>query len=31
MAMTLEFVGGKTNHLIMDWRNFGARVILLFM
>ncbi|KAJ7917506.1 hypothetical protein B0H13DRAFT_2441900 [Mycena leptocephala] len=22
MAMTLEFVGGKTNHLIMDWRNF---------
>ncbi|KAF8216621.1 hypothetical protein K438DRAFT_399115 [Mycena galopus ATCC 62051] len=27
MAMTLEFVGGKTNHLIMDWRNFGARWI----
>ncbi|KAJ6581627.1 hypothetical protein B0H19DRAFT_1018613 [Mycena capillaripes] len=27
IAMTLEFVGGKTNHLIMDWRNFGARWI----
>ncbi|KAJ7334240.1 hypothetical protein DFH08DRAFT_880598 [Mycena albidolilacea] len=27
MAMTLEFLGGKTNHLIMDWRNFGARWI----
>jgi hypothetical protein len=28
MAMTLEFVSGKTNHLIMDWRNFGARVAI---
>ncbi|KAJ7255495.1 hypothetical protein B0H12DRAFT_535058 [Mycena haematopus] len=27
MAMTLEFVGGKTHHLIMDWRNFGAQWI----
>ncbi|KAJ6518906.1 hypothetical protein C8R45DRAFT_9116 [Mycena sanguinolenta] len=27
MAMTLEFVGGKIHHLIMDWRNFGARWI----
>ncbi|KAF7370513.1 F-box domain-containing protein [Mycena sanguinolenta] len=27
MAMTLEFVGGKVHHLIMDWRNFGARWI----
>ncbi|KAJ7170465.1 hypothetical protein C8R43DRAFT_916417 [Mycena crocata] len=27
MALTLEFVGGKTNHLIMDWRTFGARWI----
>ncbi|KAF7356500.1 F-box domain-containing protein [Mycena venus] len=27
MAMTLEFVGGKTNHLIMDWRNFDYRWI----
>ncbi|KAJ7937523.1 hypothetical protein B0H13DRAFT_1852492 [Mycena leptocephala] len=24
MAMTLEFVGGKINHLIMDWRMFDA-------
>ncbi|KAJ6498311.1 hypothetical protein DFH09DRAFT_1052021 [Mycena vulgaris] len=27
MALTLEFVGGKINHLIMDWRTFGARWI----
>ncbi|KAJ7224144.1 hypothetical protein GGX14DRAFT_424453 [Mycena pura] len=27
MAMTLEFVDGKINHLLMDWRNFGARWI----
>ncbi|KAJ7504276.1 hypothetical protein B0H11DRAFT_509616 [Mycena galericulata] len=27
MAITLEFVGGKINHLIMDWRTFGARWI----
>ncbi|KAJ7781996.1 hypothetical protein DFH07DRAFT_393004 [Mycena maculata] len=27
MAMTFEFVGGKINHLIMDWRTFGARWI----
>ncbi|KAJ7623149.1 hypothetical protein FB45DRAFT_97028 [Roridomyces roridus] len=27
LAVTLEFVGGKINHLIMDWRTFGARWI----
>ncbi|KAJ7759184.1 hypothetical protein B0H16DRAFT_631431 [Mycena metata] len=27
VALSLEFVGGKINHLIMDWRNFGARWI----
>ncbi|KAK7025202.1 F-box domain-containing protein [Favolaschia claudopus] len=27
MVVTLEFANGKTSHLIMDWRNFGARWI----
>ncbi|KAJ7066500.1 hypothetical protein C8F01DRAFT_1019849, partial [Mycena amicta] len=27
MALSLEFANGKMNHLIMDWRNFGARWI----
>ncbi|KAJ7642766.1 hypothetical protein DFH06DRAFT_1427499 [Mycena polygramma] len=27
VAITLDFVDGKSNHLIMDWRNFGARWI----
>jgi hypothetical protein len=26
MAMSIEFIGGKISHLIMDWRTFGARV-----
>ncbi|KAJ7281414.1 hypothetical protein C8J57DRAFT_74884 [Mycena rebaudengoi] len=27
MAMSIEFIGGKISHLIMDWRTFGARWI----
>ncbi|KAJ7180759.1 hypothetical protein C8R46DRAFT_593005 [Mycena filopes] len=27
LTMSFEFAGGKISHLIMDWRNFGARWI----
>ncbi|KAJ6619880.1 hypothetical protein B0H10DRAFT_2163718 [Mycena sp. CBHHK59/15] len=29
MAMSLEFVGGKINHLIMDWRTFDEDLLLV--